>query len=211
MQKRNLVITLSGILILLVVCLVSYNHFSEKDYSGRLTKDYVVENGFLIDQTEGISSYQEIFKLLAANNIDIMNIKKDKPVQMSDEDKDKVIELFIKGAKSQELGIDEPEWLEIVISGFEPELKKTLKIYHLINPFLNETNTQKELAIAFIAFGDQLCKYKDKIINLMGIACKQKSIAFLIDNDPGDNEQLTKKYLEFKTEIENDFERVKTR
>lgn len=211
MQKRKLFITLTGIIIILFICLVSYNNFSKNEYSGRLTKDYVVENGFLIDQTEGLSSYQEIFKLLAANNIDIMNVKKDKPVQLSEEDKGKVIELFIRGAKSKELGIQEPGWLENLSSGFEPELMKTLKIYRLINGFLDETDSQKELVIAFMAFGEQLCKYDDKIISLLGIGCKQKSIEFLIDNDPGDDELLTKKLLELKTEIESDYKRIRER
>ena len=204
-------ITLPGIVIILIVCLAGYNIFSKKNISGKLTQDYVVENSFLVDQTEGISSYREIFKLLAANNIDIMNIKKDKAVLLSEEDKVKLIDFFIKGAKSQKLGIKKPGILKSMSSDFDPELKKALKIPYLINPFLSETDTQKELVIAFMAFGEQLCKYNDMVINLMGIGCKQKSIAFIIDNDPGDDELLTKKHLELKTEIQNDFERIKKR
>lgn len=209
MQKRKLFMTFVGFVIISTVCLACSIIFSKKTIPDKLTRDYAFENGFLVNKTKGISSYHEISKLLIANDIEIMDVTRDKPIVLSDEDTAKLIDFFIKGAKSQELGIKEPGWLESLSSDYAPELERVLKVQYLILPLLNAKDTERELVIALMAFGDQLCQYDDMLISLIGLACKSTAIEFLIENDPGTEELLIKKYLELKAEIQSDIETVR--
>jgi len=185
-----------------------YNPLEQK--KSTLTYTYLVKNGFLSQEETAIDYYNQIFILLKKTEADIESAANEH-VNTSDADlKKELYNLLIDGAKCKELGVKEPGYLESFTS-YKSPVDKLLKLDDFLLPYLKDEDVSQEIILAFMAFGQQLCDYKDVILNGMGIRCKYKALGILKDKFPQNTENYQILYSEMIEETKEEFRVVKER
>ncbi|MBW8039245.1 MAG: hypothetical protein FVQ85_04525 [Planctomycetes bacterium] len=159
-------------------------------------KKFVVDAGFLCQThnvVNAIDNYAQAIQILHANGIDedwLQNKTSDiRDVPLSRSDFDKIVNLLIAGAKSQELGISKPGSYDVSVylqDYGEIEFLNFVLLPKIISQTTRADLNQKEdsdrailIGKANIAVGLQFSAYDDVVLDVIGLLYKRHGLNIL--------------------------------